>query len=448
MVLVAAFATSVAPGRMAAQSAAVQTPIALSLGGAARYAAEKSAGPEAAKFRSAQAEARVRQSRAAFLPNISAAALDNERTFNSAGLGISFADPTTGRSLFNPNGQVLGPIKNWDLRGTLRQSVFDPSAFAHLRAAKAGATASEADANASAQQAAAAAAMAYVRALRADAQITARMADSSLAAELLSIARDLLASGAGVALDVTRARSQLSVMRSQLIAARTERERAQIDLARVLGLPVDTPVVLTDSLTGTSTGSFSVAEANAVAPSGRVRSDIRAISDMAMAAERQLDALRAERLPAFSLFADQGVNGNATQRLLNTYTWGVQLSVPVFDGFRREGRMDEQRAAIREIDVRRHDLVQQAAADVRAALVDLRASMELLSASEERFGLAQQELEQARDRFRSGVSGNADVVVASLGVNTARTHLIDARAAQLFARVTLARAQGTITDLP
>ena len=343
---------------------------------------------------------------------------------------------------------MIGPIKNWDLRGTLRQSVFDPSAFAQLRAAKAGATASGADANASAQQAAAAAAMAYVRALRTDAQISARMADSSLAAELLGIARDQLASGAGVALDVTRARSQLSVMRSQLIAARAERERAQIDLARVLGLTVSTPVVLTDSLARTSTVSFSMAEANAAARGGRNRSDIQAITDLAMAAERQLDALRAERLPTFSLFADQGVNGNATQRLLNTYTWGVQLSVPVFDGFRREGRMDEQRSAIREIDVRRHDLVQQAAADVRAALVDLRASMELLSASEERFGLAEQELEQARDRFRTGLSGNADVVVASLGLNAARTQLIDARAAQLFARVTLAHAQGTVTDFP
>ena len=62
--------------------------------------------------------------------------------------------------------------------------------------------------------------------------------------------------------------------------------------------------------------------------------------------------------------------------------------------------------------------------------------------------MAEQELEQARDRFRTGLSGNADVVVASLGLNAARTQLIDARAAQLFARVTLARAQGTVTDFP
>ena len=447
-VLVGTLATSVAPERMAAQNAAAPTPIALSLGGAARYAADKSAGPEAARFRSAQAQARVRQSRAAFLPNISAAALDNERTFNSASFGISFADPATGRPLFNPNGQVLGPVKNWDVRGTLRQSVFDPSAFARLRAAKAGVTAFEADATASAQQAAAVAAVAYVRALKSDAQIGARIADSTLAAELLGIARDQLTAGVGVALDVTRAQSQLSLMRSQLIVARTERERAQIDLARTLGLPVGTPVVLTDSLSGFSTRVVAPAETDAVAKAGRARSDLIAINELAMVAERQLAALRAEQLPALSLFADQGLNGKATEHLLNTYTWGIQLSVPVFDGFRRQGRMDEQRSAIRELDVKRRDLADQAAADVRSALLDVRASTELLSASEERFGFAEQELEQARDRFRAGVSGNADVITASLALNAARTQTIDARAALQTARVALARAQGTVTDLP
>ena len=425
-----------------------QAPVALSLGGAARYAAEKSAGPEAAKQRTMQAEARVRQSRAAFLPNISAAALEHENNLNSASFPFSFADPTTGRSLFDPNGQIIGPVKNWDVRGTLRQNVFDASAFAKLRAAKAGVTATEADGVAAAQQAASIAAMAYVRALKGEAQIGARTADSTLAAELLGIARDQLTAGVGVALDVTRAQSQLSLMRSQLILARAERDRSQIELARALGLAAGTPVVLTDTLGGASAVAFTASEADVVAKGGRERADILAVNELAAAAERQLTALRAEQLPTLSLFADQGLTGKAVQHLLNTYAWGIQLSVPVFDGFRREGRMDEQRSAIRELDVKRRDLVQQAAADVRAALLELRASAELLSASEERVGFATQELAQARDRFRAGVSGNADVISASLALNAARTQMIDARAALQSARVSLARAQGTVTDLP
>ena len=85
---------------------------------------------------------------------------------------------------------------------------------------------------------------------------------------------------------------------------------------------------------------------------------------------------------------------------------------------------------------------------MRAALLDLRAANELLVASEERVGLAEQELAQSRDRFRAGVSGNADVITAQLALNAARTQAIDARASLQSARTSLARAQGTITELP
>ncbi|MBW7932336.1 MAG: TolC family protein, partial [Gemmatimonadaceae bacterium] len=57
-------------------------------------------------------------------------------------------------------------------------------------------------------------------------------------------------------------------------------------------------------------------------------------------------------------------------------------------------------------------------------------------------------LDQARARFTAGVSGNADVITASLALNAARTQVVDARAAVQAARVTLARAEGTVTELP
>jgi outer membrane protein TolC len=55
---------------------------------------------------------------------------------------------------------------------------------------------------------------------------------------------------------------------------------------------------------------------------------------------------------------------------------------------------------------------------------------------------------QARDRFRAGVAGNADVITASLSLNAARTAHVDALAAYHAARVALARAEGAVTELP
>jgi outer membrane protein TolC len=284
--------------------------------------------------------------------------------------------------------------------------------------------------------------------VRADAQLSARIADSTLADELLGIARDQLTAGVGIGLDVTRAQSQAAGARASLIAARNEKNRARLELYRALGLPLGAPITLSDSLLGLPTTTAIPSEQEATDRALRTRADLRAADEQIRAAELQFNAIKAERLPSLGLFADQGSTGKAAEHLLPTYTWGISLSVPVFDGFRREGRQDEQRAAIKELDVRKRDLTQQTTIEVRGALLDLASAREALAANEERLVLAEQELTQARDRFKAGVAGNADVITASINLNAARTQMIDARAAFQTARVTLARAQGTVTEIP
>ena len=429
-------------------SLSAQSPLTLTLGEAARLAAGKSAGPQVARLRQDQAEARVRQRRAELLPSISGALSEGERSFNSASFGITFPNPLTGRPAFDANGEVLGPVREWDVRGTVRQNLADFSVFARIRAARASAVAAGAVTSNASQQAAATAALTYVRALRAEAQIAALVADSILAAELFGIARDQFSAGVGIGLDVTRAQSQLAAGRAQLIAARNERDRARLELHRALGLPLHATIVLTDSLMGLPTGNDVPGEEAATDRAMRSRADLRAAEQEIGAAEQQISAIKAERLPTLSAFADQGATGKSPDHLLSTYTWGVRLSVPVFDGFRREGRLDEQRFAMRELEAQRRDLAQQAAIEVRSALLDLASAREQLSASDERLALAGQELSQARDRFQAGVAGNADVITASSGLNAARSQLVNARASLQTARVTLARAQGIVTELP
>jgi outer membrane protein len=425
-----------------------QSPIVLTLGGAARLAAEKNAGPEAARYRIDQAEARVRQSRSEFLPNFFAQASEAEKTINSASFGIVFRDPATGRSLFDPNGEILGPIKTWDMRGSVRQNIADFSAFGRIRAARADVVASRADASNISQQAASAAAVAYLRAARAEAQLAARAADSTLAAELLVIARDQLASGTGVGLDVTRAQSQLATARAQLIAARGERDRARLELHRSLGLPLGASIILADSLLGLSTTGDVPSEQDATDRALRTRADLRAADQQIAAGEQRLWAIKSELLPSLAAFADKGITGKSTEHLLNTYSWGIQLSVPVFNGFRGPARQAEQQSMLRELDVRRRDLAEQASIEVRAALIDLGSAREQLAASDERLAFAQQEVAEARERFQAGIAGNADVITASMSLNAARTQMVDARAGYQSARVALARAQGIVTELP
>jgi outer membrane protein len=422
------------------------TPQRLSLGDAARLAAAQTAAVQGAAARVQQAQGRVTQTRSALLPQIEAVPNWSTRTVNSASFGFNFPTTPGQPPLLDPNGQIIGPVKLYDLRGQASQSLFDPGALGRVRAARAGVAAASSDVAVAAEQAATNAAVTYIRELRSETTLQARSADSTLAADLLSIARSQLTAGVGVALDVTRAQSQLANARAQLIAARNDRDRSQLDLRRALNLPLDTPIQLTDSLNSV-TPVEAINEQAAIDVAVRTRPDIRAADAQLAAAEQQLSAIRATRLPTIGVFGNDGANGIGLNHLLNTYSYGVQVTWPAFEGGRREGQQQEQEAVAREIDIRRRDLRQQVAVDVRGAVLDIASAREQVDAARERQRLAELELEQARERFRAGVAGNADVITALGGLNAARTGLIDALAAYQTARIALARAEGTVSQL-
>jgi len=431
---------------LAARDAAAQSR--LSMGDAARLAARQNGVVDVARARVAQAEARSMQRRGALMPDLAAGVQQSERTINSATFGFTFANPVTGQPLLRPDGEIIGPVPTFDVRYRLQAPLVDLGKYQSWRASQATVGAASLEVDAQADGAAAMAAATYVRAARAEAQLSARRADSALAADLVRIARDQLQAGVGIALDVTRAESQLSAVRAQIIAARSERDRTLLELRRVTGVAADAPVALADSLAGLPVLTTLPDERDALTAALDGRADVKALKAQEQAQQQAAKAIKWERTPQLSALVEQGVVGRNYVRLLPTYTWGVQLSVGIFDGFRRESRLEEQVAVARETEARLKDLRAQNTLEVRAALLDLSTAAEQVNAVRERLQLAEQEVAQAQERFRAGVAGNADVIAALLSLNQARTLRNDALASYQAARVALAKATGTVRSLP
>lgn len=426
----------------------VHAQAALTLGDAARMAAKQNTSLDIVRARVAQADARVVQQKASLYPDVSAFLQQAQRTTNTATFGFSFRDATTGQYLFDPNGQLLGPIPQTDARYRVSQTLFDASAFARVKAARSASAATSADLNSVAEGAAATAALAYIRVIRAEAQLSARLADSTLAADLERIARDQLTAGAGIALDVTRAQSQSANVRVQLIGARGDRDRARLELRRALNLSPDAALVLADSLGGLAVDANTVDEGAVIARALDQRADLQVIKAQEEAQRTQAKAIRAERLPTVSAVGDHGALGKDWAHPIGTYSWALQVSLHPFDGFRREARLEEQTAVAHELEARDRDVRTQATLEVRTALVDLAATREQAAAVTERLRFAEQEVSQAQERFRAGVAGNSDVITALLSLNQARTLRNDALAAYQSSRIALARATGQLQQIP
>ena len=429
-----------AAGLSAAQAPA---PVRLSFADAVRRAAGTAPVVELAGLRTDEARARVRQARSALLPNLTASAGWLNRTFNKNSLGIKFPN-SPGFSL--PD--LIGPFNTYDSRLQFTQTLLDLSSMGRVRAAQAQATGSVAEGGAVSEASATTAALAYLRAARAETVVEARLADSSIAAELVTLAQAQRTAGVSAAIDVTRARTQLVAAEGALIVARNQRDRARIDLARALGLDPATPLELTDTLSaGLGVANTPTNPDSAIALAVARRPDLAAESARGEAARRAASAISAERLPRLGLEADYGSNGPTVGNSIGTGQIALQVTLPILDGFRREGRAAEQQAVVRESAVRTRDLRQQIAADVTGAFLDLSAAAAQQSIAAERLRLAQDELAQARERFKAGVAGNIEVIDAQASLIRARDTDIDARFAAAAARVSLARAVGLAQTL-
>jgi len=391
-----------------------------------------------AGFRADEATARVRQTRSGLLPNLSLSGSWLSRTFNTQAQGLSFPGIP----------KIIGPFDAYDGRVRVTQTLFDFANLGRVSAAKSQASAAGADRSAVIEASAQNVALAYTRATRAQAVVNARQADSALAAELVNLAVAQQQAGVSASIDVTRARTQLAEAAGRLIVASNQRDRARIDLARALGIDPNTPITLTDTLNAQLGAADVPADRSAAIAQGvGARPDLAAELARGAAARTAASAIAAERLPRLELEADYGLSGVALASALSTRQVAVQVTLPILDGFRREGRLAEQQAVVRESDVRARDLREQVSADVDGALLDLRSAVAQQMIATDRLQLAAQEVSEARQRFKAGVAGNIEVINAQSSLLRARDADIDARFAAVTARIALARSVGSARTL-
>ncbi len=410
--------------------------VSLSLGEAVRWAAGTAPAVELSRLQVTQARGQRREAFSALLPSLTGSAGWLNRSFNKNSLGINLDFP----GVTIPD--LIGPFDTYDTRFQVHQALLDLPALLRVRAAGSALTATGAQQEVTAEGSAQRAAAAYLQATRVQAQVAARRSDVALARELVDLAETQVKAGVGTGIDVTRARTQLVTAVGLQQVAENQAEQAEITLARSLGLDPATRFALTDSLGALEALALPTARAEALAGALRSRPELVA-ADAALAAARQArQSIASERLPRLDLEADYGLNGPTIGNTIRTGQIGVAVTLPLLDGFRREARLTEQEATIRQAEIRESEARQQVQAEVEGALLDVRSGTQQLDIARQRLELAAQELDQARERFANGVTGNIEVINAQSSLVRARDADIDARFATALARVNLAHALG------
>jgi outer membrane protein TolC len=282
--------------------------------------------------------------------------------------------------------------------------------------------------------------------LSAQEAVVARIADSTVAADLLGQARRLVQAGVSPAIDATRSEVSFAAVRTQVEVARNSADRARLDLVRALDLPSGTRLQLADSL-GLRTLGIPRTPDEAARYAREHRAELTAEHARTVAARRTLRSIVYENLPSLSFNGAYTESGRETGTLAGAYNLQLLLSVPILDGFRRQKRSSEQRTRLEIQEIREQDLANQVETEARQAVLDLASAEQQVAIANERVRLADRELTEAVARFKAGVAGSVETTNAQGSVIAAHDALIQARVSYGTARVRAYRALGVIDQL-
>jgi outer membrane protein TolC len=423
-----------------AATAAAQTPLKLSLKQAVELALspDGSARVQLAEESVRQSQSRSAESRAALLPNVDSTVVDRNQTQNLAALGVSFHIPIPGFTF--PT--IVGPFSTFDARVSATQSVFDFSSIRRFQAARTGIRAAVAENDSARDQVSTQVASRYMMALAEQAHVEAAEANVELAAATAKLAEDRKQAGTGILIEVTRAQVELANERQRLLVAENDLRAARLQLLRAVGLKLDTDFELADQLTYQPAGEMAVGDA--VEKALAARPDWKAQKTHEENARLSYSAVKYERLPSLTGFADYGTIGTGIDAASPTRTYGMQLRVPIFDGGRRDARRAESSSQLRQEQIQSRDLRQQLELEIRLAFDSLHSAQDQLKVATEGLDQSEHEVAQAQRRYAAGVANSLEPVDAEARLARARDNRICALLAYNIARINLAQAMGAI----
>jgi len=382
-----------------------------------------------------QSRGQERVARSSLLPNLNGAlrVYDEKLSLKAQGLG---SIPNLGPSL--PS--VIGPFDYFDLRATLTQTVADMTALNNYRSSKEIVRANQYSALDARDLVVFAVGGAYLQAIAATARVESVRAQLETAKALYRQNSQKRSVGVLAQTDVNRSQVQALTQQERLLSLQNDLAKQKINLARLVGLPASDGYALSEDIPFSAAPPITREEA--LKQALVKRADLKAAEAQTLAARLLRSAARAERLPSASVSADFGVIGVRPAQSNGTFTLVGTVRIPIWQGGRTEGDIEQADAALTQRSAEVEDLRGRIESDIREAYLDMEAAGGQVEVAMTNVQVTRETLDLTRQRFDAGVTDNVEVVQAQESVAGAELDYINSVFAHNLAKLSLARAVG------
>ena len=354
-------------------------------------------------------EGRILEERAAALPDV-----------KWITLGTRFRDP----SLLNSPGfddfppefrDALAPIpaNAFSTAADVRQTLFSFKLGKALEAARVARTGGEQDVQRARQMTALDAVRAYNQLLFAMEQLRVIHTNVQSKQTHVDYARNRRAAGVATELEVLRAEVDLENARAESLRAENEVAAARATLNTVMLRPTTTPVTPTDTL---AVVPFEADFESAIKEALAARPELQVLRTTERVRTLLIDVAAADSKPTFDF---NGAYGFAVRRPKNFFDldfsqWraSVNITVPLFDGWRTAGRVAQARADRNAVTQQIAALESQVRLEVQSAFDALALANRTIQAAELNVTQARRASEMTEANYKLGAATQLDVVDA------------------------------------
>ncbi|MGA2117464.1 MAG: TolC family protein [Bryobacteraceae bacterium] len=283
----------------------------------------------------------------------------------------------------------------------------------------------------------------YDALLAAESLKTAEQAVRSAEADLTR-AETIRAAGMSTDVDVLSIRVQLAAVTEQRIQRAADLEVAKSSLDDAMGQPLDTPHVLTTTLTPMDLPDLELAplerDASAARPEAR---EAHLAADLA---NTQADSARSALLPqvafhaAFEADRQQFIDKGGANWLAS-----VGLHWNLFNGFADKARMEESGQRLERAHADEQRVNSAVRLEIRRAWADLRAARQRIEVAKAAVAEAEESLRITRNRYESGMSNVTELLRNETAVLESRTRYLAAVHDQRIAATMMDLAAGRLS---
>jgi outer membrane protein len=262
-------------------------------------------------------------------------------------------------------------------------------------------------------------------------------------------ARQMYEQGVVSEYDKIRAEVQVANLEPPLLEARKQFALSLAGLRRLLNLPPGDTLIITDSLGIQDTTIAPVDVEQAL----QRRAELQALHYV-RGVQRQLLSLarRDLYLPAIYASANWQTQKQSEELNFDSHDWYrsaaamLQVSLPLFDGFRTPSRVKEYRAALHRLDYAEADLRAAIRIDVEDSHRELERALRTVTVQERNVQQAQRGYDIAKVRYESGVGTQLELLDSEFQLDQARAAHLKALYDAKIARIQLRRALGQTLD--